>query len=310
MRIKTRTPIYLLVILAVLAIPVTALAAGNTFPEVIPLPTGFFPEGIAVGKGHTFYTGSLIDGAIFRGDLRTGEGDILVPGVQGRVSVGMSFDERSGSLFVAGGPSGEAFVFDGYTGAEKAVYSLGAGFINDVIITRQAAYFTNSFAGEFYRLPLGPGGALPDQADVATIALSGDWVQAGGFNANGIEATDNGKKLVIVNSTSGELYRVDPMSGHADLIDLGGDFVFAGDGLVFKGSTLYVVQNQFNQIAEVDLDSKLASGDVVRTLTSPNFDIPTTAAVFGNALYAVNARFNQVPDPGTADYDAVRVPIN
>jgi hypothetical protein len=309
MRIKTRTPIYLMVILIVLAIPLTALAAGSSFPEVIPLPTGFFPEGIAVGKGHTFYTGSLIDGAIFRGDLRTGEGEILVPGVPGRVSVGMSFDERSGSLFVAGGPSGEAFVFDGYTGAEKAVYSLGAGFINDVIVTRQAAYFTNSFAAEYYVLPLGPRGALPDQDQVVTIPLSGDWVQAAGFNANGIEATSDGKALIVVNSGLGVLHRVDPTSGVASLIDLGGASVASGDGLLLRGSSLFVVRNQLNQIDEFNLDSNLESGEYVRTLTNPHFDIPTTAAAFGNALYAVNARFG-IPNPGSADYDAVRVPIN
>ncbi len=309
MRSKVKTTVYLLVIVAAFAIPLTALARGSLFPEVIPLPTGFFPEGIAVGKGHTFYTGSLIDGAIYRGDLRTGEGEILVPGQSGRIAVGMSFDRRSGSLFVAGGPSGQAYVFDGNTGAEVAVYNLGAGFINDVIVTRQAAYFTNSFAAEFYRLPLGPGGVLPDPSDVATIPLSGDWVQEGGFNANGIEATPDGKELVLVNSVRGELFRLDPTSGHTDLIDLGGSSVFAGDGLVFKGSMLYVVQNQFNQIAEVDLDSKLASGEILRTLTSPYFDVPTTAAAFGNALYAVNARFGN-PDPGSADYDAIRVPLN
>lgn len=309
MRIKTRTHILILVILAALAIPVSALAAAHTYPDVIPLPVGFRPEGIAVGKGHTFYTGSLANGAIFRGDLRSGKGDLLFPGQMGRVAVGMSFDERSGYLFVAGGLTGQAFVYDGNTGAEKAVYDLGTGFVNDVIVTRQAAYFTNSFAEEYYALPLGPNGGLPDQSDVQTIALSGDWVQDAGFNANGIESAQNGKALVFVNSGRGELYRVDPTSGHADLIDLGGDFVFNGDGLVFKGSTLYVVQNRDNQIAEIEMDGSLASGTIVRTLTSTYFDVPTTAAVFGNALYAVNARFG-IPNPDAADYDAVRVPIN
>ena len=315
--------IFILILLVSLLIPLGAASAaansqaGNpavrvsnssTFPEVIPLPNGFQPEGIALGKRSTFYTGSLADGAIYRGDLLSGAGDILVPGQAGRVAVGMSFDARSGNLFVAGGPTGQAFVYDGSSGEELASYTLGDGFINDVIVTRQAAYFTNSFQAAFYRLPLGPAGALPDQSAVQTIDLVGDWVQDAGFNANGIEASTDGKALVIVNSSRGELYRVDPQTGEAALIDLGGGDVLAGDGLVFRGPNLYVVQNQFNQVAEVRMDKDLASGEIRRILTNPNFRVPTTAAKFGGALYIVNARFG-VPDPSTADYDIVRTAL-
>jgi outer membrane protein assembly factor BamB len=303
------TPLFILILVIALAVPITVLASGHTYPDIISLPDGFRPEGIAVGKGHTFYTGSLANGAIYRGDLRTGEGGILVAGQEGRVAVGMNFDERSNNLFVAGGGNGEAYVYNGSTGEELVVYTLSPGFINDVIVTRQAAYFTNSFAGEFYRLPLGPQGALPDQADVQTIPLSGDWVQDSGFNANGIEASANGKDLIIVNTSRGELYKVDPRSGHAMLIDLGGADVLTGDGLVLRGASLFVVQNRLNQIAEIALAPDWGSGEVVELLTNPSFDVPTTAAAFGNALYAVNARFGTLPTPDTT-YDAVRVPLN
>ena len=57
------------------------------FPEVINLPNGFQPEGISTGRGTSFYVGSLFDGAIYRGDLRTGKGAVLVPGVDGRVAI-------------------------------------------------------------------------------------------------------------------------------------------------------------------------------------------------------------------------------
>ena len=299
------TPLFILILVIALLVPITVLASGQPYPDIIPLPDGFRPEGIAVGKGHTFYTGSLANGAIYRGDLRTGEGGIQ----EERLAVGMNFDERSSNLFVAGGTSGEAYVYNGSTGEELALYTLGTGFINDVIVTRQAAYFTNSFAGEFYRLPLGPRGALPAQADVQTIPLSGDWVQDSGFNANGIEASANGKNLIIVNSGRGELYKVDPLSGHAVLIDLGGADVVTGDGLVRRGASLFVVQNRLNQIAEIALAPDWGSGEVVELLTHPSFDVPTTAATFGNALYAVNARFGTPPEPNTS-YDAVRVPLN
>ncbi len=134
-------------------------------------------------------------------------------------------------------------------------------------------------------------------------------MQIAGFNANGIEASADGKDLIIVNSALGSLYKVDPQTGFAALIDLGGDSVPSGDGLVLRGLTLYVVQNFLNQVAEVELDEDLASGEVVEIRTSPFFDVPTTAAAFGNALYAVNARFTTPPGP-TVTYDAVRLPLN
>lgn len=311
MNIRKRSVLVTLVLLLALVFPLSVSASGSAYPELISLPDGFRPEGIAVGRGHTFYAGSLGNGAIYRGDLRTGQGELINLGQEGRIAVGMSFDERSGFLFVAGGTTGQAFVFDGDSGEMMAVYNLAtpfASFINDVVVTRQAAYFTNSFEGEFYRLPLGPAGELPDDG-ADTVSLGGDFVQEPGFNANGIEASEDGEKLVIVHSSRGELYRVDPSTGHADLIDLGGESVASGDGLLFRGPQLFVVRNFLNQIAVVELDSDWSSGVVVDTLTNPDFRIPTTVASFGSALYAVNARFDVAPTPLT-EYEAVRVPLN
>lgn len=289
------------------AIPATARQA---FPEVIPLPDGFAPEGVAIGGNHTFYTGSLADGAIVSGDLRTGEIDLLVPGEPGRLAVGMDVDRRSGHLFVAGGLNGVGRVYDTRTGALEAEIPMGAGFVNDVIVTRDGAYFTNSFAPEIYRVPLGPAGRL-GTATVETITLSGDWVQVPGpfvFNANGIVATPDGDTLIVVNSALGSLYAVDPMTGEASTIDLGGDGVPSGDGLVLLGQALYVVQNQLNQIAVVSLDADLELGEIVDVIVSPDFDIPTTADVFGGSLYAVNAKFGT--DPIGTPYEVVKVPRN
>lgn len=300
--------IYMLVLAIILA-AVSPAGAQAAFPAVIPLPGGFQPEGIAVGYGPTFYVGSIPTGAIYKGSLRTGEGEILVPGGQGRQAIGLDFDERSGSLFVAGGPTGQGYVYDGSTGALLAEYTFTAPngtFINDVIVTRQAAYFTNSFRPELYRVPLGPGGKLLESPDIQTIPLTGDFTQVGGFNANGIAASPNGKWLIVVHSSLGELYQVDPQTGVAVRIDLGGDSVPFGDGILLQGRTLYVVQNQLNQIAVIELSPDYASGTVVEIITDPNFRVPTTIARFGDALYAVNARFGTPPTPET-EYEVVRV---
>jgi sugar lactone lactonase YvrE len=312
---RTRISIRILPILiaAVLLLTTasTSAFAQPVFPPVIPLPDGFQPEGIAVGSGTTFYVGSIPTGAIYRGDLRTGEGEVLVPAQTGRAAIGLDYDARSGYLFVAGGPTGQAYVYDGDTGETVAVYQLaapGGVFINDVIVTRQAAYFTNSSQPEFYRVPLGPGGALPEQSEIETIPLSGDFVQVAGFNANGIEATPNGKWLIVVQSATGSLFRVDPVTGYAEQIELTGlqSSVPAGDGILLQGRTLYVVQNRLNQIAVIKLSPKYTSGEVVEIITDSDFRVPTTVAMFGRYLYSVNARFGTPPTPDT-EYEVVQV---
>ena len=299
---------FLVLLSIAFSLAMIAAAPLQAFPDVIPLPPGFQPEGIAVGKGHTFYVGSLAAGAIYRGDLRTGEGALIVQPQTGRVAVGLKYDERSGLLFVAGGPTGNAYIYDGETGEEIGVIPLTAAmprFINDVVVTKDAAYFTNSMQPELYRVPLDNNGEPLLTSE--TIPLSGDYVfTSGAFNANGIAATPNGDTLIIVNSVDGLLYNVDPGTGEATLIDLGGDTVPNGDGILLQEKTLYVVQNRLNQIAVVELNSDLTEGEIVDTITSSAFRVPTTIARFGDSLYAVNARFGTPPTPDT-EYEVVRV---
>jgi sugar lactone lactonase YvrE len=306
------TPVSAIVFaLALLLLTGGAALAANAFPKIIPLPNGFQPEGIASGAGTDFYAGSLANGAIYKGDLRTGTGAVLVPGQAGRIAAGLAYDERSGYLFVSGATTGTASVYDTRSGALVATYQLssGGGFVNDVIVTRTAAYFTDSFNARLFVLPLGPGGALPPADGFQVLPLGGDWVQVPGpfvFNANGIEATPNGDALIVINSNRGEIYRVDPLTGLAELIDLGGASLSAGDGLLLDGKTLYVMRNRLNQIAVVQLANDLAAGAVTGAITDPAFRVPTTIAEHGSSIYAVNARFGTPPGPNV-DYDIVRV---
>lgn len=224
--------------------------------------------------------------------------------------MGLKFDKRSGNLFVAGGPTGAAYVYDARSGTDVAVLQLAASasFINDVTVTRAAAFFTDSSNAVLYKVPLSRRDGLPEPSKVQALPLSGDWVQVpNAFNANGIAATPDGKDLIVVNSTVGALFRVNPDTGEARRIDLGGATVTNGDGLWLDGKTLYVVRNFLNQIAVVELDHDLSIGQVTGVITNPAFRIPTTVAEFGNALYAVNARFNTPPGPDV-EYEVVRTP--
>ena len=301
-----------LLALLLVALSLTMIAGTSSaapFPEVIPLPDGFQPEGIASGTGTTFYVGSIPTGAVYRGDLRTGEGQLVVPPQAGRNAIGLKFDAPTGLLFVAGGPTGSAYVYDAETGATISAIQLETltSFINDVVVTKDAAYFTNSFQPILYKVPLESIAESPTMQEVIKIPLSGDYQSVPGFNANGIAATPNGKSLIIVNSTVGALYLVDPETGVATRIDLGTGTVPNGDGILLQGKTLYVVQNFLNQIAVVELNSDFSAGEIVTTITSPAFRIPTTVARFGSTLCVVNARFDTPPRPDT-EYEVVCVP--
>lgn len=278
----------------------SALAQGVAFPSRIDLPDGFQPEGIATA-GERFYVGSIPTGAVYRGSLRTGNGAVLVPAHAGRAAIGLKEDR--GRLFVAGGPTGKAFVYDARSGALRRTYTLSTGgsFVNDVVVTRQAAWFTDSFKPVLYRVPLGPNGRPGAPDSVATVSLSGDYEHQAGFNLNGIAASENGSTLVVVQSGTGRLFTVRPSGVTRAIALASGESVPNGDGILLDGRTLYVVQNRLNVVAEIALAPSMRTGRVVRRVGNPGFDVPTTIAEHGSRLYAVNARFGTAATP-TTDY--------
>lgn len=290
---------------AVAAVPSSAQAgpaasSRQAFPSRFELPDGFQPEGIAISRGVAYF-GSRLDGDIYAADLRTGAGTVISQG-PGTGSLGMKVDQR-GRLFVAGAAGGDGRVVDTRTGNVLASYTFATTtptFVNDVILTKNAAWFTDSNQPVLYKLPLGRKGQLPGQSAVQTVPLTGDYEHnPTGFNLNGIARTPDGRGLLVVQSSRGLLFRVDPKTGATRTVDLGGALLTNGDGLLVIGRTLYVVQNRSNKVGVFTLDSAGTRGSLVREITSPDFDVPTTAAAFGDRLYLPNARFNTSPTPAT-----------
>lgn len=282
-----------------------SFAATATFPDLIPVPVN--PEGIATGNGTAFFFGNLINGgAMYRGNLRNGRYELL-RAADGRPTLGLKYDPRSGYLFAARGNTGWGTVVDGRTGATVADFSFATTgtFINDVVITRDAAYFTDSSKPQLYRVPLGSAGELI--GGFTTIALGGDWVQVPaahcgvgsgapalpGLSGNGIVATADGGALLVNNLRVGTVSLVDPATGVASAIDLGGANVCFADGMVLAGNRLYVVQNLLGKIAVIDLAADHRSGVVAREIVA---GIPiTTVAMHGASVYAVTAGFTFLP---------------
>ncbi len=281
--------------------PAHAGTGAQPFPATIALPPGFPPESLATGPGHVAYVGNRVTGAVYRIDLATGTGRILAAG-PGTPSLGVKIDDRWGRLFVAGGTAGDARVLDAATGRVLASYQLvpaGTGFVNDSVITPSAVYLTDSTNPVLYRLPLGRHGRLPSPAGVQRIPLTGALTFGPGINSNGIVRTPDGRGLVVVQTNTGTLFRVDPATGVTTRVDLGGESVANGDGLLLLGTTLYVVQNRSNEVAVIRLAPDGTRGRVLTRLTDPRFDTPTAVAPSGDRLYLTNARFAVPPAPDT-----------
>jgi sugar lactone lactonase YvrE len=283
----------------------THLDRASAFPTQLALPDGFQPEGIAINTLPFAFFGSRANGDIFRVNLVTGEGRVITPG-PGTGSLGMKLDLR-GRLFVAGGGGGDARVVNAITGQVIASYpfTVAPTFINDVVLTPDAAWFTDSMQAKLFKVSIGPHGAL---GPASSLPLLGDYVHVpGAFNANGIARTPDGRALLIVQTATGLLLRVDPKTGVARTVDLGGELLTNGDGLLLDGRTLFAVQNSLNQVAVIKLNAAGTSGRIVQRLTDPRFDIPTTVAAFGHRLYLPNARFTTPPTP-TTPYTANAIP--
>jgi sugar lactone lactonase YvrE len=275
-------------------------------PEKIALPNGFAPEGIEIAGGTTFFVGSTKTGAIYSGSLRTGKGRIVIPGaVAGtRAATGLEFDR--GRLWVAGAAGGAARVYDLKTGALVREYHLAPAsstFINDVVVTKDAAYFTDSQRPVIYRIAIGSGGA---PGALTTIHLSGDYHHlAGQFNLNGIVATANGKQLIAVSTAGEKLFLINPSTGVARTIPTGAYRLVNGDGMMLDGKLLYVVENQSNLIAIFHLSDDLRKATYITAISDPDLDVPTTIDRVGNRVYAVNARFGTAT-PSDQHYDIVK----
>ena len=294
----------LLLALACVAVVATSVAgAQNAFPTRIDLPDGFQPEGIATA-GEQFYVGSIPTGAVYRGSLRTGAGSVSSSrsGARGdrpegrprpAVRGGRGYRQRVRLRRENGSAAQDVRAPDGRQFHQRRRRDQARSLVHGLVQGRSLSRAARA-------------GGRPGAAAAATVSLTGDYVQGTGFNVNGIDATPNGKTLVIVQSGTGKLFAVTP-SGVARTIALaGGESVPNGDGILLDGKTLYVVQNQLNMVAKIKLAPNLRTGRVVTRITNAQlpataqFSVPTTIAELGSRLYAVNARFGTPPTG--ADY--------
>jgi sugar lactone lactonase YvrE len=258
-----------------------------------------FPEGV-VYQADTgdFYVGSTTDGTVFRGNVEGGPKEtevFLEPESDGRTTaIGMEVDEE-GRLFIAGGDTGRIFVYD--TELANLVRRLDtpdaeATFLNDVVVTPDGdAYFTDSIRPVLFRVTSTGDGVGEAEPWLNFEGTPAEYEE--GFNLNGIDATEDGRYLVVVQSNTGELFRIDTESKEVVKIDLGGETLANGDGLLLNGRTVYVVRNEQELIVPVKLSGEYISGEVGEPFTDPSFAFPTTIAKTDGRLLVVNSQFDK-----------------
>jgi sugar lactone lactonase YvrE len=258
-----------------------------------------FPEGVAYRSDTgDFYVGSTTDGTVFQGNVERGSKEaevFLEPESDGRTTaIGMKVDEE-GRLFIAGGATGRIFVYDTESGDQIRrldTPDAEATFLNDVAVTPDGdAYFTDSIRPVLFRVPStidGVGDAEPWLNFENTPAEYQE-----GFNLNGIDATEDGRYLVAVQSNTGELFRIDTESKEVIEINLGRDTLTNGDGLLLDGRTVYVVRNEQALIVPVKLSGEYITGEVGESFTDPSFAYPTTIAKTDGRLLVVNSQFDK-----------------
>ncbi len=282
------------------SVPQTSLASrdnSGSLPAQYVLPgTAVFPEGVAVDeRAGTIFVSSTTDGTIFRGTL---DNPVLTPflpgGADGRTSAtGLAVDDE-GRLYVAGAATGDVFIYDDASGALLGHLSTGSSptFINDIVIAPDgSAYVTDSQSPFIYRIAQNSSGQFTIERWLNFTGTA--LVYQAGFNANGIEITPNGRYLVVVQSNTGKLFRIDVDTKKVTAFDLGGATVANGDGILLQGNTLYVLQNNQALLAEIRLDVNHATGTVVGRTTDPSFAVPTSLDMARGRLLVVNSQFNK-----------------
>jgi sugar lactone lactonase YvrE len=260
-----------------------------------------YPEGIAINGEQSFiYTAGGADGRVVRVDIQTGRAETIAePGAIVPVgtsdfpaALGLELD-TAGQLWVSGGRTGVISVLDTKTGTVLRKFPTGRArsLLNDIVVTVDAAYVTDTLEPVLWRVPLTDGeiGELEAWIDFTNSPLR--YVE--GANLNGIEVTPDGKTLLVVQMNTGRLFRIDTRSASIAPIDIGEETVAGGDGLVLDGQTLYVVRQPDAEIVTIKLADDFLSGQVTARFKDPGLLWPATAVKAHGNLLVANSQFNK-----------------
>ncbi len=295
---KSSTLFSRMIMLSAILLLTGTIAAGALASDIntISLPDELkYPEGIAHDNSGHIYTASAEDGTVLRYELNTGNWDVLIAGdvllPEGDVFpglLGMKVDSAD-RLWLTGGRTGKIFVID--TDNSNVIKSMAppeAGLLNDVVVAAGAAYVTDTIHPRLWKIPL--NGADIGEPEVWIELQDTPIHYDEGRNLNGIAMTPDGKTLIVVQMDKGLLFKIDVDTKTITPIDVAGEILTNGDGLVLDGNTLYVIRQADEEIVTVQLDPGFASGKVISRFTDPALQWTATAAKVGDELLVVNVQ--------------------
>ena len=285
-----------------LAITSGALAAPDKQTiEYVLSPDHGNPEGVAWDPAtQTFFTGTVVDGTIYRGTLGDETVEVWIEGSAGQAAVGMKvFDGR---LYVAGGPTGTITVYDIATASVVGTFETGTGgFLNDLVVTKYGVFVTDSLRPTLWHVTpeqLAAGTGTPE-----AISVSAEIPYVVGFNLNGIVAYKGGRELVVVNPASASLFRIDLEITNGEVTGRSISRIesppVAGDGLLVDRGMLVAVVGGEQALYFLDLNGRHTAASLLFTRTDPTFQRPSTLARAHNQYLVVNADFTTSTPPFT-----------
>ena len=302
------------------------------------------PEGVAFDKRSGFFFVSATgDGAIYRGKL----GDtatpvpVFIPGAAGQSATGLKV--KRGKLYAAGASTGTIKVYDVDSGALLATFDTKGGdssptFVNDLDVTKRGdVYATDSKRPAIYHLSaeeIAAGTPAPKPIDPDDVISTSPEISFNAaptaFNLNGIVVDDDrgddegrhhgdrhrhrgdrrGDELIVVNSDTGQLFRVKVGKHDNDgrrireLKVKGGPFP-GGDGLLIDRGRLIVVQGSADGFPNGVVDFIELRGHDGRKArledqrTDDSFQGPSTIARARDRYLVVNPDFATSTPPFT-----------
>lgn len=307
-------PIRAAALVAVAVLLTACGGAGTTVSEAkrYELPGDrVFPEGVAVNKANgDFFVSSSEDGTVFRGNVGRDGVEVFLPGGRdGRTgATGLKVDPQ-GRLWIAGRYTGAVFVHDARSGDLLGVLRTPPArrtLMNDITFAGDAAFVTDSFRPVLWRAARTDRsvGELEPWLDLRSTPIPTD----ADFNLNGISASDDGRYLLTVHFASGRLFRIDTRSKKVLEVDLGGQTLRTGDGLLLDGTTLLAVREQPGAVFPVRLSDDLSRGTVGEPFGQDDLDLPTTLAEHRGEILVVNSQFDRTDSP-ELPFTVTRLPL-
>jgi len=262
------------------------------------------PEGVAFDPSSgEFFVGATGDGAIYRGTLDNSTATVFIPGATGKEAVGMKVAQ--GKLYVAGGFSGAVRVYEIAT--KKLVASFetgGGGMLNDLVVTQTGDVFvTDSFRPTLWRISaakVAAGGGTPE--GIPLDPEIGYVYSPDPFNLNGIVSMNGGRRLIVGQSNTGKLFRIDFKDGAPfgrEIREIAVEPVFSDGLLLDKGHLIAVTFAPSETLTFIKLDDNAERGKVVERRGDPTLRGPSTVARARNFYLVVNADFATGATPFT-----------